>query len=115
MIDGRATEGQKPGAVTGTAATLVLNVPSLAAEKSVANVKTSDGSEPMTHVTSDAGRDFAVGSGSARHGGADVHRGSDWGISRTSEFGADEWSEPEGKVQEKRAGRTGRASGRRAL
>jgi hypothetical protein len=61
MIDDSAKESQRPGRVTGTAVALVLKVASLAAEKSVATVKTSDGSDPMNQVASDEGCDFAVG------------------------------------------------------
>ena len=58
-VDGRAIEGEKPGALTGTAVTLVLEFVSFDNDASIATVKDSDGMEQMIEVKSDAGRAFA--------------------------------------------------------
>lgn len=60
-LDAAAAEGEKPGALAGTAVTLVLEFLSFDAEKSVAMVKTSDGVEEAIEVESDEGREFAAG------------------------------------------------------
>jgi len=58
-VDGRAMEGEKPGALTGTAVTLVLEFVSFDKDASIATVKDSEGMEQMIDVKSDAGRAFA--------------------------------------------------------
>lgn len=59
-VDGKAMEGEKPGALTGTAVTLVLEFISFDADASVATVKDNNGTEQMIEVETDAGRAFAV-------------------------------------------------------
>ncbi len=58
-IDGQAIEGEKPGALTGTAVTLVLEFISFDPVASIATVKDSSGDEQMIEVETDAGREFA--------------------------------------------------------
>ena len=58
-IDGQAIEGEKPGALTGTAVTLVLEFLSFDPVASIATVKDSSGTEQMIEVETDAGREFA--------------------------------------------------------
>ena len=59
ILEARAAEGEKPGALAGSALTLVLEFLAFDSEKFVATVKTSDGEEQMIEVASDAGREFA--------------------------------------------------------
>lgn len=58
-LDAFAAEGEKPGALSGTALTLVLEFLSFDPATSVAMVKTSDGVEEAIEVASEAGRSFA--------------------------------------------------------
>ncbi|MFK7882126.1 hypothetical protein [Roseobacter sp.] len=58
-VDGQALEGEKPGALTGTAVTLVLEFISFDGDASIATVKDGDGMEQMIDVETDAGRAFA--------------------------------------------------------
>lgn len=58
-IDGRATEGDKPGALSGTAITLVLEFVSFDADTSIAAVKDSGGGAQLIEVQSEPGRAFA--------------------------------------------------------
>jgi hypothetical protein len=57
-IDGQAIEGEKPGALTGTAVTLVLEFVSFDPGASVATVKDHTGAEQMIEVETDTGRTF---------------------------------------------------------
>ncbi len=57
-VDGQATEGEKPGALTGTAVTLVLEFISFDPDASVATVKDNTGTEQMIEVATDTGRSF---------------------------------------------------------
>lgn len=59
-VDGQAMEGEKPGALSGTMVTLVLEFLSFDADKSVATVKDSSGMEQMIEVETEAGREFAA-------------------------------------------------------
>ena len=59
-LEAAASEGEKPGALAGTAVTLVLEFVAFDAASSIATVKTLDGVEEMIEVMSDAGRDFAA-------------------------------------------------------
>lgn len=59
-VDGLAMEGEKPGALSGTMVTLVLEFLSFDADKSVATVKDSSGMEQMIEVETEAGRQFAA-------------------------------------------------------
>jgi hypothetical protein len=59
-VDGQAAEGEKPGALTGTMVTLVLEFLSFDPETSIATVKDSSGAEQLIEVATDAGRDFAA-------------------------------------------------------
>lgn len=58
-IDAQAIEGEKPGALTGTAVTLVLEFISFDPAASIATVKDNSGAEQMIEVETDAGREFA--------------------------------------------------------
>jgi hypothetical protein len=58
-VDAKALEGEKPGALTGTAVTLVLEFVSFDADASVATVKDSTGAEQVIEVKTDAGLTFA--------------------------------------------------------
>lgn len=58
-IDGQAMAGEKPGALAGTAVTLVLEFISFDSDASIATVKDSNGTEQLIDVKSDAGRAFA--------------------------------------------------------
>jgi len=58
-VDGQAMAGEKPGALTGTAVTLVLEFLSFDPVASIATVKDSSGTEQMIEVETDAGREFA--------------------------------------------------------
>ncbi len=57
-VDGQAIEGEKPGALIGTAVTLILEFISFDPDASVATVKDSTGTEHMIEVESDVGRTF---------------------------------------------------------
>lgn len=59
LLDARAAEGSTPGAMAGTAVKLVLEFVMFDAEKSIATVIDSTGSEQMIEVASDEGREFA--------------------------------------------------------
>lgn len=61
LLDARAAEGSTPGALSGTAVTLVLEFVAFDAEKSMATVIDSTGEEQMIEVMSDEGREFAGG------------------------------------------------------
>lgn len=60
-LDGRAAEGEKPGAVAGTAVTFILEFLAFDADKSIATVKMSDGVEEQIEVASEEGAEFAKG------------------------------------------------------
>jgi hypothetical protein len=60
-LDALAAAGEKPGGLTGTAVTLVLEFVSFDPATSVALVKTSDGAQEEIEVQSDEGREFASG------------------------------------------------------
>lgn len=57
-LDAQAQEGEKPGALAGTAVTLVLEFVAFDPATSMATVKTSDGAEEAIEIHSDVGRDF---------------------------------------------------------
>lgn len=59
-VDGQAMEGEKPGALSGTMVTLILEFLSFDPANSVATVKDSSGVEQMIEVETDAGREFAA-------------------------------------------------------
>lgn len=58
-LEALAAEGEKPGALSGTAVTLVLEFISFDAETSVAQVKTTDGVAQAIDVVTEQGRAFA--------------------------------------------------------
>lgn len=60
-LDAKAEEGSTPGALSGTAVTLILEFLSFDSAASVAQVKDSAGAEVLIDVASDAGREFAAG------------------------------------------------------
>ena len=59
MLDAHAAKGETPGAVSGTAVTLVLEFVAFDAANSMATVIDSTGAEQMIEVVSDEGREFA--------------------------------------------------------
>lgn len=59
-VDAKAAKGETPGALSGTAVTLVLEFIAFDTEKSVATVKDSTGAEQMIDVASDTGRAFVA-------------------------------------------------------
>jgi hypothetical protein len=59
-VDGQAAKGEKPGAMTGTMVTLILEFLSFDPETSIATVKDSSGAEQRIEVATEAGRDFTA-------------------------------------------------------
>jgi len=59
-LDGQAMEGEKPGALSGTMVTLVLEFISFDPDMSIALVRDSTGMEQSIEVESEAGREFAT-------------------------------------------------------
>ncbi|MEM6887843.1 MAG: hypothetical protein AAF636_06845 [Pseudomonadota bacterium] len=57
-LDARAEEGEKPGALSGTAVTLILEFLSFDAENSIAMAKDSSGAEQVFEIETEAGRAF---------------------------------------------------------
>lgn len=61
VVEGRAKEGETPGAVEAVAVTLVLELLGYDAETHIAMLRDQDGIQRSVFVESDVGREFAAG------------------------------------------------------